>query len=180
MRQKYVSNTKINVLDAACQVIIEQGAEALTIEAVAQKAGISKGGFLYHFPAKKELIKGMIQRLIDEMESSLEEEMAQNGGNFLLAYAQVTIKNNDKQNMVSSALFAAIANDIELLRPLQKQYTIWQKRAVASAPSPEVGTLIRLAMDGLWIADIAGFAPPAQEIRHKLLAVISSTINSSK
>jgi AcrR family transcriptional regulator len=53
MKQKNASNTRTNILDAACKVIIDQGAEAFTIEAVAQETGISKGGFLYHFPAKK-------------------------------------------------------------------------------------------------------------------------------
>jgi hypothetical protein len=95
-----------------------------------RKPVLAKVGFFTIFLLKK-LIKGMIQRLIEEMESSLEEEMAKNGGNFLLAYAQVTIKNNDKQNRVSSALFAAIAIDIGLLSPLQKQYALWQNRAAA-------------------------------------------------
>ena len=63
---KVSSTTQISILNAACQIILERGAEALTIEAVAQKAGISKGGLLYHFPSKNKLIEGMINRLIIE------------------------------------------------------------------------------------------------------------------
>ncbi len=44
-------------------IVHEEGVEKLTLEAVAKKAGISKGGLLYHFPTKDELILGMVEQL---------------------------------------------------------------------------------------------------------------------
>ena len=37
------------------------GVSAMTLEAVAREAGLSKGGLLYHFASKDELIAAMLQ-----------------------------------------------------------------------------------------------------------------------
>jgi AcrR family transcriptional regulator len=173
MKQGQISTkTKNLILSAACRVILDKGAAALTLEAVAKEAGISKGGLLYHFPSKDLLIEGMIKYQIDGMEAMLEQEMSRNGGNFLLAYVQVCIKQDIEQNRIAQSLFAAIASNIELLKPLEMRYVEWQNRAIAAAPSPETGTLVRLAMDGLWISDLLNLAPPQEEMRKKLTDTI--------
>jgi AcrR family transcriptional regulator len=155
---------------------MEKGAGAFTVEAVARETGISKGGLLYHFPSKKSMIQGMIQHLIDREESLIEKEISKNGSNFLEAFVRVYINASNERNRMSLALFAAIANDIDLLKPLQSRYFEWQKRAVASAPSSEIGTLVRLAMDGLWFSDLANLAPPSLPLRKKLARILLSMI----
>ena len=175
MKQKDISLiTQTAILNAANKVILDKGAEALTLDAVAQEAGISKGGLLYHFPSKNKLIEGMIDRLITEVDSSIIKEMAKNGGDFLTAYIRISIENNPERDNISCALFAAIANDPDLLKPLQARYLEWQNRVAAIAPSPEIGTLIRLALDGLWVSDLLCFAPPSPETREKMLDILLS------
>ena len=51
------------LLDAAEEVLCDQGSAALTLAAVADRAGVSKGGLLYHYGSKEALIKGMVERL---------------------------------------------------------------------------------------------------------------------
>jgi AcrR family transcriptional regulator len=177
MKQKDISSTtKISILNAASKVILDQGAEALTLEAVANEAGISKGGLLYHFPTKRKMIEGMIERLITGTEYALAKAMSANGGDFLLAYIAISIAENPEYNQVTCALLAVVANDPDLIKPLQVRYRQWQDQAAAAAPSPEIGTLIRLALDGLWMSDLFDFAPPSSEMREKLLKVIISMI----
>ena len=50
------------VLDVAEAIVREQGAAALTIDAVAKAAGITKGGVQYCFGTKNELIDAMVDR----------------------------------------------------------------------------------------------------------------------
>jgi len=76
--------------------------------AVAQEAGISKGGLFYHFPSKKNLIEGMISRLISEIDSLLEVEMVKSGGNFLPAYIRTSFATNPEWTKLSCALIAAV------------------------------------------------------------------------
>ena len=48
------------------------GSGRLTLEAVAERAGLSKGGLLYNFPNKEALLQAMIQRMIDEVSAEKE------------------------------------------------------------------------------------------------------------
>lgn len=54
---------KKSILNAAADIVKEEGVAKLTLEAVAKKAGLSKGGLLYHYSSKEALIKGMVQDL---------------------------------------------------------------------------------------------------------------------
>ncbi|MDQ1053011.1 AcrR family transcriptional regulator [Arthrobacter sp. SORGH_AS 212] len=51
------------VLDAFATLLIEVGERAATLDAVARKAGVSKGGLLYHFPNKEALIQALLDQL---------------------------------------------------------------------------------------------------------------------
>ncbi|MFM7414309.1 MAG: helix-turn-helix domain-containing protein, partial [Alphaproteobacteria bacterium] len=51
------------ILDAAENLIIARGVAAMTLEAVAREAGVSKGGLLYHFASKEALLEALLGRL---------------------------------------------------------------------------------------------------------------------
>ena len=65
-----------------------EGIEALTLEKIAKRAGISKGGMLYHFPTKDAILIGLVERslkaftedvkkLIDEIDAVDEKKRAE-------------------------------------------------------------------------------------------------------
>jgi len=70
MAQK--TSAKEAVLDAFERVVIDRGERAATLEAVAVEAGVSKGGLLYHFGAKKDLVEGLVSRLTGLAAANLE------------------------------------------------------------------------------------------------------------
>ncbi|MGM7666028.1 TetR/AcrR family transcriptional regulator [Microbacterium sp. A93] len=51
------------VLDAFQTILIEDGERTATLDATAKSAGVSKGGLLYHFASKEELVAGLLERL---------------------------------------------------------------------------------------------------------------------
>ena len=170
MNQRDISlSTKKNILNAANKVILDKGADALTLEAVAKEAGISKGGLLYHFPSKKQLIQGMIESMIARVDFTLQEELVKTGGDYMASYIRASFKTETEPDPISYALFAAISTDPDLIKPLQVRFYKMQNEIAAVAASEEVGTIIRLALDGLWISDLFGFAPPSPELRVKML-----------
>ncbi|MFQ6485110.1 TetR/AcrR family transcriptional regulator [Brachybacterium epidermidis] len=61
------------VLDAYQAMLLEDGQRATTLEAVAARAGVSKGGLLYHFKSKEALAEGLIERLDALVVQDLEE-----------------------------------------------------------------------------------------------------------
>lgn len=61
------------ILDAAEDLIIARGISAFTLDAVAQAAGVSKGGLLYHFNSKDNLISGLQRRMASRLADTLRE-----------------------------------------------------------------------------------------------------------
>ena len=161
-------------------VIRRAGSLNLTLDAVAREAGVSKGGLLYHFPNKEALVAGLIAQELDAGERLLGELYEQQAalprqgdsaqpqsGRWARAYAQLTLRNDPSQE-VSAGLVAAVALNPELLEPVRERYLQWQHAAEADGLEPGLGTLLRLAMDGLWLADLLGLAPPDTEERRAL------------
>ncbi|WP_404311589.1 TetR/AcrR family transcriptional regulator [Agrococcus terreus] len=57
-------STRELLLDAYVALLIEEGERAATVQAVADRAGVSKGGLLYHFGSKADLEAGLIERFL--------------------------------------------------------------------------------------------------------------------
>lgn len=55
-------STRDAILDSFESLIIEQGERSATLARVAEQAGLSKGGLLYHFGSKESLVEGLAER----------------------------------------------------------------------------------------------------------------------
>lgn len=72
--------TRERILEAASAVIAEEGTDALSIDHVIKRAGISKGAFLYHFPSRLQLVEALAERYaahLREVAVELEREAPQ-------------------------------------------------------------------------------------------------------
>ena len=172
--------TRETILGAANRVLAAKAAEGFTLEAVALEAGVSKGGLLYHFPSKKKLIEGMIALSISRIDAALAEELEQSGGDYLTAYIRASFRTAVEPEQVSRAMMAATANDPELLEPIRARFERIHHEITTLVPSPELGMLIRLCMDGLWYAQMYQFAPPSAELCERLQELLISTVGSSR
>jgi len=166
------SQTKIMILEAANRLLRKAGSEGFTLEAVAAEAGVSKGGLLYHFASKNVLIEGMIAHSIERVDEALAEELERENGDYLKAYIRASFRTTADSEQVSRAFIAAIARNPALLDPLRERFERMQREIIVHAASVEFGTLVRLAMDGLWFTELYHFAPPSVELRDKLLELL--------
>jgi len=62
-RQTQKDATRELLLEAATSLLAEEGYAALRVATVAQKAGVSLGGMLHHFPTKEAMVLAVIERL---------------------------------------------------------------------------------------------------------------------
>ena len=148
----------------------------MTLEAVAREAGVSKGGLLYHFPSKEALISGMIGRLIEGFTEALGRELARErgsaSGRWLRAYAGASFAEDRWYLEASAGLLVAVAEDPTLLDPLRRGFEEGQRWAERDGIDPAVATLVRLAADGLFFAELLGFAPPEGRLRERVLEAL--------
>lgn len=173
MKKPNKNSKKELILEAAAALINEEGVEKMTLEAVAKKAGVSKGGLLYHFPGKQELIEGLVESLtVGFMEKLNEQAEAEDDqvGKWGRAYVGATFGAEDESGMSNmlAALPAAMFTDPQLLDRVREQYEEWQKLIENDGIDPMKATILRLAVDGLWYAELFRVAPPDPEMRRKV------------
>ena len=53
--------------------ILEKGVPGVTIDSVVARAGSSKGGALYYFPTKEDLLSGILEWLLRQLNGTLDE-----------------------------------------------------------------------------------------------------------
>jgi AcrR family transcriptional regulator len=167
------NTTQQSIIAAARRIVQRDGVAHLTIEAVAREAGFSKGGVLYHFPTKDSLIEGMITSFLEEFEQDLARALAQEEGpgRWLRAYIR-SCQSEEMEVETINGLIAALATNPHLLEPMRQHYRTWQTRVERDGLPPALATVLRLAMDGLWFADLFGLASPSGKLREEVILTI--------
>ncbi len=142
------------ILDAAVRLTEREGITALTLEAVAEESGLTKGGLLYHFRTREDLLLGIQQhivqtlekRLLDELGAPWAEASAVERG---AAYVRVMMR--EERRGADLAFMVEAESDPELSR-------IWDELMERWVPMPESLDprlldlfLARLAADGFWM-----------------------------
>lgn len=67
----HAPTTSQRLIDAYEDILINEGERSATLDAIAVRAGVSKGGLTYHFKSKDELAQALFQRLRDLVEADL-------------------------------------------------------------------------------------------------------------
>jgi AcrR family transcriptional regulator len=155
-------DTRARLLDAASTVIRRDGPQALTLDAVAAEAGVSKGGLLYHFKSKRELLDALVARWMDDFQRDIDAAP----GSFPERY----VRASDGAKAEEAGLLAALVADPGVLAAVRDRHAAWQDRIATEGGDPVDATVARLAADGLWLADLLGIAPPGGELRAQVLA----------
>ena len=70
---------KNRLADAAYQVAVDEGVGALTVRAIVERAGVSQGALLHHFPNKEAIILGTIERTLELARRDSERYLQQPG-----------------------------------------------------------------------------------------------------
>lgn len=56
------SDTRSTIMDAAEELILDRGFAGTTVEAIIDRAGLTKGSFFYHFDTKDDLARAIVRR----------------------------------------------------------------------------------------------------------------------
>jgi AcrR family transcriptional regulator len=160
MASRTARDTRAQLLDAAEGVVAQLGARNLTLDAVAARSGISKGGLLYHFRSKEDLAAAMIERSIAWFDDALLEAGSDDTdvrGRFTRAYIKASLGMTPLTGAgfdnLCSAITTALLSFPEKLGPVQEQGARTQDGIEKDGLDPVLATIIRLAVDGLWLSE---------------------------
>lgn len=154
-RKKQPEAVRRALLESAATLAAEQGLAAVSIQAVADLAGVTKGGLFHHFSNKDALIDGMLMHLLDLMDAAIEARMQRDPqpfGSFTRAYVDsVLLEGSDGMPQEWSALVAAIAHEARLLDLWFEWLQARLERHHDTDGTP-LHEIVRLAADGAWLS----------------------------
>lgn len=66
-----VSDTKQRIVDVARELFAQQGVQRTSLQDIADRLGITKPALYYHFSSREQLVRSIVQPIIDEEERFL-------------------------------------------------------------------------------------------------------------
>ena len=114
-------NSREKILAAAADVARESGPGSLSLDAVASRAGVSKGGLLYNFPTKAKLMQGLVEGYLRDFEQALETAQQQTTTAKTRSPSISGCRPSDCEEKQPSAswIFSAIAEDPIFMTPIK-------------------------------------------------------------
>ncbi|QBR03415.1 TetR/AcrR family transcriptional regulator [Paraburkholderia pallida] len=180
-RKRGRPSARHKIIGAALEVIKDVGVPALTLDAVAERAGVSKGGLLYHFPFKEELLTAVNEFIVESLFAAREAEAArlpEGPGRALRAYVLASVNNKAGNDEVASRLLAAGPVLKTSADPI-RQY--WQERfrQLTTDIGFDGAALVHVATEGLWFMEMLGLSPFSDEERARVVELIFNVIDQS-
>ncbi|WP_075657457.1 TetR/AcrR family transcriptional regulator [Pseudochrobactrum sp. B5] len=160
-RKKQPQIVRSQLLQSAADIAVGQGVQAVTMDSVAQHAGVSKGALQYHFPSKQKLLDA----LFDEVSAATSEALAatiaddpDEHGREARTYLTVTTREASESGYQNTwrVLLAAMMAEPKIREPWSRR--LRQMNRPDPLPEERAARLMicRLAADGIWINELLG------------------------
>jgi AcrR family transcriptional regulator len=144
------------ILDAAEDLIMARGISGFTLDAVAQTAGVSKGGLLYHFSSKDSLVAGLQCRMASRIAETLREAEERSEPSLLAFIRRLRHDHESGGRHFASLLLTREQHDP--CQELQSLMTCLARRSSQTGGSKAV--LLLLAALGLILSSLARLPCP--------------------
>ena len=161
------------VLDAAEAVILESGGRNFTLDAVAERAGISKGGLVYSFATKDKLVYAALEREVARFQEAVGRRLVGRPTGpveLVLAHIEEALEEDDASTQMAAFLMTALVHAPDMLEPVRRYY-----RALLDPLRSESGRVREarhalLAVEGIFLLRGLGFVEvSADELKSVLL-----------
>lgn len=157
---------KQRILQAAQSIIFEEGTDALTIDRVIAKAGISKGAFVYHYPTRQALIEALMDSYvahIDDVQTEYEmmarqvkNEVSPYIESYANWYRDFSAGLCDSGQSILLALTMASTQNRGLLKPLQTWYREYFDRIRTEPCGNPMAIVVTLMFDAMFFHHLFG------------------------
>lgn len=178
-RKKQPELVQQQILDAAIAIGSEKGLASLTVQAVADRAGVTKGGLLHHFPSKQALVEEVSKHLLSVLDREIEVYMQSEDenayGRFTRSYIETVFsqKWSKSSNPLAALAISAIADpDARTL------WSSWIGKRLARHRKTDSDfdlEIARPAADGVWLKSFEAsgrvFNTHQKKLKSKLIAL---------
>ncbi|MHC1479617.1 TetR/AcrR family transcriptional regulator [Frateuria aurantia] len=151
------------MLAAAGTLAAEQGLHALTLDKVAERAGLTKGALQYHFKSRQGLIEALYEQVISEAQSRMDAHRRADQGEPEGAPARAYLRGADDDTQgvgridVLRVLTAHSLSDATVRQRYLPVLREWMTPDPLPLAWAARAMICRLAADGLWISRLIGY-----------------------
>ena len=188
-------NTRDKICEAAIRAASRDGLLAMTLDNVAKEAGVSKGGVMYHFPSKDELVRGMLEYFGTQVEQMVLQRIADDPNpRFRWARAIVTclfpapdslpveadgeVMSPEVLDRFMLAALAAAVNSPGLIEPLRQVGLRLRQRLLSDPEDGLEQLLVWLAVDGLFLWQYVGLIRRDDPLYANIGAVLRAKVGA--
>jgi len=119
-RQERSKATVDSILAATARVLVREGFDGLTTNAVAEKAGVSIGSLYQYFPNKEALVSALIERHLEEMSGSVLAELTRVAKLPLAQAARAVIELTIRAHAINPELHRVLTEQVPRVGRLAK------------------------------------------------------------
>lgn len=150
------------VLDAYEQTLLEHGPAGVTLEGVAARAGVSKGGLLYHFDSKDALLTGLLDRLRSFNDADIEHAKQQPEGvvRYYLESSVSDVTLDSKLHRTTLAAISMVLADPRVSEAVRACTDAWRVELAEHIDDPLAVELVAAVGDGLYLRAAMGEGSP--------------------
>ncbi len=178
------AGTRERILIAVRDLLAARGPGGVTLEAVADRAGVSKGGLLYHFSSKAALYLGLLEQVRDTVAAEMSGRAA--AGDAARAFLEYAAPEDPDEPGFFTSLMAAVRTgedaDPQALAVLAESFQAWEQPLRDSVADPVQAEIIRLVGNGLYLSAVAGLPQPdpglLAAVFDRLLAPVETPVSS--
>jgi AcrR family transcriptional regulator len=170
------------ILDAAEFVVARDGAAKLTLDAVAERTGISKASVIYDYKSKQALIEAVVERAVRN-DNAFNDGITQKLGDVASSVIRGRIVAAsaplpDEFRAVALNLCAALAQDSKLRGTIQRNQTAVIEAIAASSANPRGALLAYLALEGLKLLESLDYHTWPVDERSQILRDINWLVDA--
>lgn len=161
-----ILNKKEELLMNAAKIIHEEGIQKLTMAYLASQSGITKGGVLYHFDNKANLLQQMSNMALQNFENRWHDyaKTLEGDGIFTRAYAYATLDFfRDPETALLPAVFITSLEDQASLSAWKKTSAHWETQFQQDTGDADANLSLRLICDGIWFMILYGSSSALNE-----------------
>lgn len=138
------------ILDAYADLLRTDGERAATLEAVAARAGVSKGGLLYHFNTKEALAEALSEQMLELGRADLKKMSSAKDGPSEY-YVRTSVNTKSRFDVTYAAMIRLSQAHVAAARSsLETIHRWWLELILEEVEDPSAAETIMLIGDGLY------------------------------
>jgi AcrR family transcriptional regulator len=183
LRRLVRTSKRTLILHAATRVVQHSGVTAVTFDSVAAEAGLTRGGIMYHFPSRDDLLAALHEHQAHAWDDAMTRSAGKSAEEAtvderLAAYVRVCADSATRAEL--QLLLEAVSTPAHM-SPWTTVMDRWTPPIDPNAIDPTdreaVSRLIaRLAADGLWMHEALSNQPLPAEVRTAIAELIAQPV----